>query len=93
MSDHKFIDSRSIVTSSDEVIQMFIDLCWDTCRNMVQRTLHKDGDNYITMISSELMCGEDAYALLELAREQGFSVELTNGVHMWNKYSVVLVEY
>lgn len=91
--DYTFVDSRSVLTSNDEIVQMFIDLCWKVCRCRVKTTLHKVGDKFKTMISSELMKGEEAYALLELAREEGFNVEITNGVYMWNQYSVVLVEY
>jgi hypothetical protein len=57
------------------------------CRMLDIDVYYQEGDIYTV-----LMSGPRAYAVLELAREEGFHVEITTGVLKYNSYAVALIE-
>lgn len=80
-------DERSLHESSNPLEQMFI----ETMRSLgLWAVYQKKTGSSPELVSSELMNGEDAYALLEILREQGFTVNITSALFYPDRYAVVL---
>ena len=85
--------SYRIVDHPNEVVNLFISTMKEM-REIVNESYDLVGrikEDY--QISSRLMDGPEAEAILTLLREEGFEVGLTSGLFYPNRYAVVLTAY
>jgi hypothetical protein len=85
----RYLDIMDNLLSSDNAVeQMFVDACKAL---KVGTQLQDVGEHGNPMVATRLMKGETAYAALELLRDEGFEVMLTQAIFMPDCWAIVLV--